>query len=79
MDQVSDPPCILCRSSTPPPQCVERHHQHRNEEQLRQNLGAIGWELTPEQVVAVIDAASVVTPAYLTWHQRLAERNPPPV
>ncbi len=29
----------------------------RNEEQLRQNLGAVGWNLTPEQV-ARLDAAS---------------------
>jgi aryl-alcohol dehydrogenase-like predicted oxidoreductase len=51
----------------------------RNEEQLRQNLGAIGWELTPEQV-ARLDAASEAAPAYPTWHQRLyAERNPPAV
>jgi aryl-alcohol dehydrogenase-like predicted oxidoreductase len=35
----------------------------RNEEQLRQNLGAVGWELTPEQV-ARLDAASAVMPAY---------------
>jgi diketogulonate reductase-like aldo/keto reductase len=35
----------------------------RNEEQLRQNLGAVGWSLTPEQV-ARLDAASAVTPAY---------------
>ncbi len=51
----------------------------RNEEQLRQNLGAVGWELTPEQV-ATLDAASAVTLAYPYWHQRgFAERNPPPV
>jgi len=51
----------------------------RNEEQLRQNLGAVGWSLTPEQV-ARLDAASAVTPAYPYWHQRgFAERNPPPV
>ncbi|AMJ62386.1 aldo/keto reductase [Bosea sp. PAMC 26642] len=35
----------------------------RNEEQLRQNLGAVGWSLTTEQV-ARLDAASAVTPAY---------------
>ncbi|PLR28877.1 aldo/keto reductase [Caulobacter zeae] len=35
----------------------------RTEEQLRQNLGAVGWRLTPEQVAA-LDAASAVTPAY---------------
>lgn len=51
----------------------------RNEEQLRQNLGAVGWNLTPEQV-AKLDAASVVTLPYPYWHQRFfAERNPPPV
>jgi aryl-alcohol dehydrogenase-like predicted oxidoreductase len=51
----------------------------RNEEQLRQNLGAVGWNLTPEQV-AKLDAASAVTPPYPYWHQvQFAERNPPPV
>ncbi len=51
----------------------------RDEEQLRQNLGAVGWELTPEQV-ARLDAASETAPSYPTWHQRLyAERNPPAV
>jgi aryl-alcohol dehydrogenase-like predicted oxidoreductase len=51
----------------------------RNEEQLRQNLGAVGWSLTPEQV-AELDAASDVTPPYPFWHQRgFVERNPLPV
>ncbi|HEU4753730.1 MAG TPA: aldo/keto reductase [Armatimonadota bacterium] len=51
----------------------------RNEEQLRQNLGAVGWSLTLEQV-ATLDAASQVTPAYPYWHQGgFVERNPPPV
>jgi aryl-alcohol dehydrogenase-like predicted oxidoreductase len=52
----------------------------RNEEQLRQNLDAIGWNLTPAQI-ARLDAASAVTPIYPYWHQRaeFAERNPPPV
>jgi aryl-alcohol dehydrogenase-like predicted oxidoreductase len=51
----------------------------RNEEQLRQNLGAVGWNLTPEQV-ARLDAASTVTLAYPYWHQRgFTERNPAPV
>lgn len=50
----------------------------RNEEQLRQNLGAVGWNLSKEQVAA-LDAASSVTPAYPYWHQRNFERNPPPV
>jgi aryl-alcohol dehydrogenase-like predicted oxidoreductase len=51
----------------------------RNEEQLRQNLGAVGWSLTPEQV-AKLDAASATTIAYPYWHQRgFVERNPPAV
>jgi aryl-alcohol dehydrogenase-like predicted oxidoreductase len=50
----------------------------RNEEQLRQNLGAVGWALSGEQV-ARLDAASAATPAYPYWHQRGFERNPPPV
>lgn len=51
----------------------------RNEEQLRQNLGAVGWNLTPEQV-AKLDAASAVTLAYPYWHQAgFKERNPFPV
>jgi aryl-alcohol dehydrogenase-like predicted oxidoreductase len=51
----------------------------RNEEQLRQNLGSVGWNLTKEQV-AKLDAASAVTLPYPYWHQRgFEERNPPPV
>jgi aryl-alcohol dehydrogenase-like predicted oxidoreductase len=51
----------------------------RNEEQLRQNLGAVGWNLTVEQV-AKLDEASKVTPPYPYWHQRgFVVRNPPPV
>jgi aryl-alcohol dehydrogenase-like predicted oxidoreductase len=51
----------------------------RNEEQLKQNLGAIGWNLTAEQV-AKLDAASDRTLAYPYWHQRqFRERNPAPV
>jgi aryl-alcohol dehydrogenase-like predicted oxidoreductase len=51
----------------------------RNEEQLRQNLDAVGWNLSPEQV-AKLDKASEVTPVYPYWHQRgFGERNPAPV
>ncbi len=51
----------------------------RNEEQLKQNLGAAGWNLTAEQVAA-LDKASEVPPAYPYWHQRqFTERNPLPV
>lgn len=51
----------------------------RNEEQLRQNLGAVGWNLTAHQVDR-LDKASEVTPIYPYWHQRqFIERNPLPV
>lgn len=41
----------------------------RDESQLRDNLGAVGWKLTPEQI-ARLDAASAVTLAYPYWHQQ---------
>jgi aryl-alcohol dehydrogenase-like predicted oxidoreductase len=41
----------------------------RNEEQLIENIGAVGWSLSAEQV-ASLDAASDVPPAYPVWHQR---------
>src|SRR6185436_15096859 len=52
----------------------------RNEEQLRQNIGATGWKLAPEQI-ARLDAASTVPLAYPYWHQRgtFLDRNPPAV
>ena len=49
----------------------------RNEEQLRQNLGAIGLNLTPEQI-AKLDAASAVKKTYPYWHQDGFDRNPFP-
>ncbi|AGH49159.1 oxidoreductase, mocA [Sphingomonas sp. MM-1] len=52
----------------------------RNEEQLRQNLGAIGWSLTAEQV-ARLDAASDVMPPYphapYRQQEGFARLNPP--
>jgi aryl-alcohol dehydrogenase-like predicted oxidoreductase len=52
----------------------------RNEEQLRQNIGATGWKLAAEQI-ARLDAASAVPLAYPYWHQRgtFLDRNPPAV
>jgi len=41
----------------------------RNEEQLRQNLGAVGWQLTPEQVKR-LEKVSDTPPVYPYWHQR---------
>ena len=50
----------------------------RNEEQLKQNLGAVGWNLTKEQV-AKLDAASARPLPYPYFHQvGFAERNPFP-
>ncbi|RYD31915.1 MAG: aldo/keto reductase [Verrucomicrobiaceae bacterium] len=50
----------------------------RNEDQLRQNLAAVGWNLKPEQV-AKLEAASAVTPSYPYFHQKgFSERNPFP-
>ncbi|GAA2455617.1 aldo/keto reductase [Actinomadura vinacea] len=52
----------------------------RNEEQLRQNLGATGWTLTPDQI-ARLDAAGNVTPPYpyFPYHRQegFARLNPP--
>ncbi|SFH82869.1 aldo/keto reductase [Planctomicrobium piriforme] len=51
----------------------------RNEEQLRQNLGATGWTLTPDQITK-LDDASRKLPAYPYWHQMGADAiNPKPV
>ena len=51
----------------------------RNEEQLKQNLGAVGWKLSAEQV-AKLDKASEQPKTYPYWHQaQFAERNPLPV
>lgn len=50
----------------------------RNEEQLRQNLGTIGWNLSLDQV-AKLDKASAVPRAYPYWHQYGFDRNPSPV
>jgi aryl-alcohol dehydrogenase-like predicted oxidoreductase len=51
----------------------------RDEAQLMQNLGAVGWSLSSSQM-ARLDAASEVRPIYPYWHQRnFAAINPPPV
>jgi aryl-alcohol dehydrogenase-like predicted oxidoreductase len=38
----------------------------RNETQLRENLGAVGWKLTTEQI-ARLDRASEQKPVYPYW------------
>ncbi len=50
----------------------------RDEAQLKQNLGATGWNLTASQV-ARLDAVSAKPKLYPYWHQaQFAERNPFP-
>lgn len=53
----------------------------RDEAQLVQNLGAVGWSLTPAQM-AVLDAASAVMPPYPHypyWNGQFTELAPPAV
>ncbi len=50
----------------------------RNEEQLKQNLGATGWNLTADQIKKLDEASKLPRP-YPYWHQDgFAERNPFP-
>lgn len=50
----------------------------RNEEQLRQNIASVGWNLTKDQI-AKLDAASAQPRPYPYWHQaNFVERNPFP-
>jgi aryl-alcohol dehydrogenase-like predicted oxidoreductase len=54
----------------------------RNETQLRDNLGAVGWSLRPEHI-ATLERASDVMPAYPYYPYRtqagFARINPSPV
>jgi len=53
----------------------------RDENQLRENLGAVGWQLSREQI-ARLDAVSAVTPPYPYypyWNGQFAERTAPSV
>jgi diketogulonate reductase-like aldo/keto reductase len=50
----------------------------REEAQLKENIGSVGWSLTPDQI-ARLDKAGETRLAYPYWHQSdFAERNPPP-
>ena len=50
----------------------------RNEEQLKQNIGAEGWRLTPDQVERLDQASASFIP-YPYWHQRqFTDMNPLP-
>ena len=50
----------------------------RDEKQLVHNLGAVGWELTSEQVARLdsASAAPVPYPHYPYWNGQFAERSP---
>jgi aryl-alcohol dehydrogenase-like predicted oxidoreductase len=51
----------------------------RNEVQLKENLGAVGWSLDAAQMRR-LDEASEVRPIYPYWHPRtFSAINPPPV
>ncbi|MBC7476535.1 MAG: aldo/keto reductase [Pseudorhodobacter sp.] len=50
----------------------------RNESQLRENLGALGWSMSPAQL-DLLDKASRTPKPYPYWHQSGFIRNPPPV
>ncbi len=50
----------------------------RDEAQLSDNLGAVGWSLSPAHVAA-LDRASALPKPYPYWHQDQFERNPAPV
>lgn len=51
----------------------------RNETQLKDNLGAIGWTLSQDQISRLDEVSKRPLP-YPYWHQRsFAERNPAPV
>jgi aryl-alcohol dehydrogenase-like predicted oxidoreductase len=53
----------------------------RNESQLKDNLGAIGWSLSASQVARLDEASEVLPPYpyYPYWNGMFAERNPAPV
>lgn len=50
----------------------------RTEAQLRENLGALGWQLSSDQL-ARLDAVSRLAKPYPYWHQSGFSRNPSPV
>ena len=53
----------------------------RNEEQLQANLGAVGWQLTAEQMQLLDDASAVMPPYpyYPYWNGQFTELAPPAV
>ncbi|WP_416307434.1 aldo/keto reductase [Neptunicella sp. SCSIO 80796] len=51
----------------------------RNEQQLQDNIGALGWSLTTEQLDALnkVSRVSIPYPYYPYWNGQFTERNPP--
>ncbi len=52
----------------------------RDEQRLKQSLGAAGWTLDRVQMASLDDASRVTPPYpyYPYWNGRFTERNPPP-
>jgi aryl-alcohol dehydrogenase-like predicted oxidoreductase len=48
----------------------------RNAQQLRENLGAVDWALSPEHM-ALLNAASETALIYPYWHQASFKRHNP--
>ena len=53
----------------------------RDEKQLRENLGAVGWQLSPEQMRKLDEVSAVPAPYpyYPYWNGQFGERTPPSV
>lgn len=51
----------------------------RNEQQLLDNIGVLGWSLSPSQLAASDEVSNVAIPYpyYLYWSGKFTERNPP--
>jgi aryl-alcohol dehydrogenase-like predicted oxidoreductase len=51
----------------------------RNQQQLVDNIGALGWRLTPEQVQRLdeVSLTAIPYPYYPYWNGQFTERNPP--
>ena len=81
MPYISIGACPQVQLATPRPSVATVLIGARNEEQLRQNLAAADWTLSPEHM-AQLDAASFRMPPYPYypyWNGQFAELNPPPV
>jgi hypothetical protein len=79
LDEMAEEPEGRCRRSPSTGCCSARRAQRG---QLRQNLGAVGWSLTPEQTRKLDEASAVTAPCpYFPYRRQggLARLNPPAV